>query len=108
MIGQKLQSHVEPLEFPCDTCNKASDQSVLTDVNADWAVQIVAAHRCSNSCWVKDAGQWYPVGFTSRKQCTVALSSRKSELVADVNGNCRVALAVGICPTGNCCQWKHC
>ena len=50
--------------------------------------------RCSTSgraAFVKDAGQWYPVWFTSRTRSTVALSSRESEPVARASGICESA-----------------
>ena len=40
MIGQKLQSDVEPVEFPCDTCKKAPAQSVHTHVDADIGLSV--------------------------------------------------------------------
>ena len=67
IIWQKLQSHVEPVEFPCDICNRAPDQSVLTCVDDDWAG---GPDRCSTSggtAWVKDSEQWYSVWLTLRK-----------------------------------------
>ena len=68
--------------FTLEAVERASEGSVLTYGDADWAGDADGFSVSGTASWVKGRLGWYPITAMNRKQSTIALSSGEAELVA--------------------------
>ena len=73
---------VQLMFFTLKAVERASEGSVLTCGDADWAGDADRFSVSGTASWVKGRLGWYPIPAMNKKQSTIAISSGEAELVA--------------------------